>query len=52
MSESPSPPVNSNDDPLSILDVFDRLEVGPVKLERRRLVAPYRLFQHIAVRTI
>lgn len=44
MPESPSPAVDSNDDPLSRLAVFDRLEVGPVKLERRRLVAPYRLF--------
>ncbi|MGD8292366.1 MAG: creatininase family protein [Desulfobacterales bacterium] len=32
------------DDPLSILNVFERLEVGPVKLEPRRLIAPYRLF--------
>ncbi|MGD9413103.1 MAG: creatininase family protein, partial [Desulfobacterales bacterium] len=31
-------------DPLSALQVFDRLEIGPVKLEPRRLVAPYRLF--------
>jgi creatinine amidohydrolase/Fe(II)-dependent formamide hydrolase-like protein len=31
-------------DPLSALQVFGRLEVGPVKLEARRLVAPYRLF--------
>jgi creatinine amidohydrolase/Fe(II)-dependent formamide hydrolase-like protein len=31
-------------DPLSALQVFDRLEVGPVKLESRRLMAPYRLF--------
>jgi hypothetical protein len=30
--------------PLSALQVFDRLEVGPVKLEPRRLTAPYRLF--------
>ena len=29
---------------LSSLKVFDRLEVGPVKLEKRRLTAPYRLF--------
>ncbi len=34
----------SSDDPLSILKVFERLEVGPVKLEPRRLIAPYRLF--------
>jgi creatinine amidohydrolase/Fe(II)-dependent formamide hydrolase-like protein/7-cyano-7-deazaguanine synthase in queuosine biosynthesis len=32
-------------DPLSPLEVFDRLEVGPVQLERRRLIAPYRLLQ-------
>ena len=44
MPESPTPTVDNNDDPLSILAVFDRLEVGPVKLERKRLVAPYRLF--------
>ena len=38
-------PVNkSSDDPLSILKVFERLEVGPVKLEPKRLIAPYRLF--------
>ena len=34
----------SDDDPLSMLEVFDRLEIGPVKLEPKRLVAPYRLF--------
>ncbi len=34
----------SADDPLSILKVFERLEVGPVKLEPKRLIAPYRLF--------
>jgi creatinine amidohydrolase/Fe(II)-dependent formamide hydrolase-like protein len=26
------------------MQVFDRLEIGPVKLEHRRLMAPYRLF--------
>jgi creatinine amidohydrolase/Fe(II)-dependent formamide hydrolase-like protein len=31
-------------DLLSALQVFDRLEIGPVKLEPRRLMAPYRLF--------
>ena len=31
-------------DPLSALQVFDRLEVGPIKLEPRRLIAPHRLF--------
>ena len=34
----------SADDPLAILNVFERLEVGPVKLEPKRLIAPYRLF--------
>ena len=33
-------------DPLSILTVFDRLEVGPVKLESKRLLAPYRLYSN------
>ena len=32
-------------DPLSILQVFDRLEVGPVKLEPCRITAPYKLIQ-------
>jgi creatinine amidohydrolase/Fe(II)-dependent formamide hydrolase-like protein len=31
-------------DPLAPLFVFDRLEVGPIRLEPRRLRAPYRLF--------
>ena len=35
---------NPVDDPSSILNVFERLEVGPVKLEPKRLIAPYRLF--------
>ena len=35
---------NSVNDQLTILNVFERLEVGPVKLEPKRLVAPYRLF--------
>jgi creatinine amidohydrolase/Fe(II)-dependent formamide hydrolase-like protein len=34
----------SDNDPLAMLEVFDRLEIGPVKLEPKRLVAPYRLF--------
>jgi creatinine amidohydrolase/Fe(II)-dependent formamide hydrolase-like protein len=29
------------DDPLAVLEVIDRLEVGPVRVEKRRLVAPY-----------
>jgi hypothetical protein len=35
---------NSASDPLAVLSVFERLEVGPVRLEPRRLIAPYRLF--------
>jgi creatinine amidohydrolase/Fe(II)-dependent formamide hydrolase-like protein len=34
----------SDDDPLLTLEAFDRLEIGPVKLERKRLIAPYCLF--------
>jgi len=34
----------SSEGSLSILKVFERLEVGPVKLEPKRLIAPYRLF--------
>ncbi len=30
-------------DPLVRLQVFERLEIGPVTVERRRLIAPYRL---------
>jgi creatinine amidohydrolase/Fe(II)-dependent formamide hydrolase-like protein/7-cyano-7-deazaguanine synthase in queuosine biosynthesis len=36
--------LKSDDDPFSILEVFDRLEIGPLTLERKRLIAPYRLF--------
>ncbi|MGD8444130.1 MAG: creatininase family protein [Desulfobacterales bacterium] len=35
---------DSASDPLAVLNVFERLEIGPVKLEPRRLTAPYRLF--------
>jgi creatinine amidohydrolase/Fe(II)-dependent formamide hydrolase-like protein len=31
---------------LKSLEVIDRLEVGPVKTERKRLIAPYRVFQN------
>ena len=34
----------SADDLIKILKVFERLEVGPVKLEPKPLIAPYRLF--------
>jgi len=30
-------------DPLAVLEVIDRLEVGPVRVEPRRLVAPYKV---------
>ena len=36
-------PDPAGDEALERLVVFDRLEVGPVRMERRRLVAPYRL---------
>jgi creatinine amidohydrolase/Fe(II)-dependent formamide hydrolase-like protein len=35
---------NSAGDSLAVLKVFERLEIGPVRLEPRRLIAPYRLF--------
>lgn len=31
---------------LKILEVIDRLEIGPVKLQSNRLTAPYRVFQN------
>jgi creatinine amidohydrolase/Fe(II)-dependent formamide hydrolase-like protein/7-cyano-7-deazaguanine synthase in queuosine biosynthesis len=37
-------PHKADGDALSLLKVFDRLEVGPVKLEPKRLIAPYHLF--------
>lgn len=33
----------TKDNPLSLLKAFDRLEVGPVKLQKRRLACPYRV---------
>ncbi len=33
-------------DPLAVLEVVDRLEVGPLQIEPARLVAPYRVRQH------
>lgn len=33
-------------DPLNILKVIQKLEVGPVKIEKKRFVAPYRLVQN------
>jgi creatinine amidohydrolase/Fe(II)-dependent formamide hydrolase-like protein len=35
---------NSASDPLSVLNIFECLEIGPVRLEPKRLIAPYRLF--------
>ena len=35
---------NLADDPLAVIKIFERLEVGPIKLEPRRMIAPYRLF--------
>ncbi len=35
--------VGTEKDPLEVLCVIERLEVGPVKLEKRRLTAPYRV---------
>jgi creatinine amidohydrolase/Fe(II)-dependent formamide hydrolase-like protein len=35
---------NSAGELLAVLKVFERLEIGPVRLEPRRLIAPYRLF--------
>ncbi len=51
MNNKSKPPTNKtqaqalyNGSPLEELMVFDRLEVGPVRVEPRRLVAPYRLY--------
>ena len=46
ISEFKMPIMKSADknDPLAILQVFDRLEVGPVKLEKNKLTAPYTLY--------
>ena len=35
----------TGDDPLAVLEVIDRLEVGPVELEKDRLTMPYRVHQ-------
>lgn len=40
-----SEPKERNRDPLDPLGVIRRLEVGPVRLEARRVTAPYRVFQ-------
>ncbi len=40
-TETGPDPQRRASDPLDVLVVFERLVVGPVRLERRRLVAPY-----------
>ncbi|MBN2124803.1 MAG: creatininase family protein [Deltaproteobacteria bacterium] len=44
--ERPLEGPRTQDDPLAVLEVVDRLDVGPVRLEPRRLVAPYRVTRH------
>jgi creatinine amidohydrolase/Fe(II)-dependent formamide hydrolase-like protein len=41
-----------NKDPLDILDGITRMEIGPVRIERRRLIAPYKVIQDGNVDTI
>ena len=43
-TETP-PPDRRADDPLALLEVIDRLEVGPVELQPDRLTMPYRVLQ-------
>jgi len=43
-SKMPVMKQSNNSDPLSILELFDRLEVGPVKLEKNKLAARYTLY--------
>ena len=38
-------PGSSQADILSILKVIDRLEIGPLRLEKRRFIAPYKVIQ-------
>ena len=37
---------NKNGDPLEVLKVISRIDVGPVRLERKRLTATYRVTQN------
>ena len=41
----------SDGDPLNILQVISRLEIGPVHIEPRRLIAPYKVVQNGTVDT-
>lgn len=43
---------DSKDDPLSMLNVIERLEIGPVELEPRRVIAPYRVTKNGETHTI
>jgi len=43
---------DSEDDPLGELEVIQRLEVGPVRLEMNRITAPYRVISNQADDTI
>lgn len=38
--------MNNTQNPLNTLNVIDRMEIGPVKLERQRLRAPYKIIQN------
>jgi len=47
MTDNPTAAARRDDptDPFAVLQVIDRLEVGPVRVEEARLVAPYRVVQ-------
>lgn len=38
--------MKNTEDPLRVLDVIKRMEVGPVRVEKRRLIAPYKITQN------
>ncbi len=46
MNNSRKDIASNAEDSQNVLKVFDRLDVGPVKVERKRLVAPYRVRQN------
>jgi len=41
--EKPIPKQSDPDDPLSVLGVFETLEIGPIKLEKNKVTCPYTL---------
>lgn len=43
---APAQVLSSDKDPFGALDVINRMEVGPVCLERRRLISPYKVIQN------